>query len=337
MRSRALAWLPLLAVVLPSCARTSSLDEVADFSPRFSPDGERIVFASDRGGQQEQIFEVVLESGEISQLTTLPGTAADPTYDIDGRTVIFVYRPPGVNGYQLGSIANGEVEFILGPEYRVAFPDVRRDGTIVAACVVPSTLDSTFGICVVERGEAVPTIVFDDPTARDWEPVWSPDGTEIALVSDRDGDDEILVMDSDGSNVRQLTSNAEDDTDPAWAPDGSKIAFDRGETDVSIWVMDGDGSGARRIVEGIRPAWSPDGESLAFYRSFVGDSSLGAAVAIAPLDGSATTFVTQVQEEPGSESPPWPVWVIVGVAAVGFALYRITRKPRTSSLVPPAE
>ena len=52
-----------------------------------------------------------------------------------------------------------------------------------------------------------------------------PDGTRIAFVSLRAGNEEIYVMHADGSNVVRLTQHPSIDTEPAWSPDGTKIAF----------------------------------------------------------------------------------------------------------------
>ena len=51
---------------------------------------------------------------------------------------------------------------------------------------------------------------------RDDQPVWSPDGKQIAFVSYLDGDAEIFVMKSDGSDQRRITNNDFHDSDPAW-------------------------------------------------------------------------------------------------------------------------
>ena len=55
-----------------------------------------------------------------------------------------------------------------------------------------------------------------DNDDEDRHPDWSPDGRRIAFESDRDGDYEIYVMNSDGSGVTQLTDNDDEDRHPDW-------------------------------------------------------------------------------------------------------------------------
>ena len=54
--------------------------------------------------------------------------------------------------------------------------------------------------------------------AADMGPAWSPDGSRIAFCSDRDGDQEIYLMDASGQRVTQLTDNDRDDFGPSWSP-----------------------------------------------------------------------------------------------------------------------
>ena len=74
--------------------------------------------------------------------------------------------------------------------------------------------------------------------ATDLYPSWSPDGTKIALETNRDGNNEIYVMNADGSNLTNLTNNAATDRTPSWSPDGTKIAFETNrDGNNEIYVM----------------------------------------------------------------------------------------------------
>jgi Tol biopolymer transport system component len=97
----------------------------------------------------------------------------------------------------------------------------------------------------------------------------------IAFVSNRDGNDEIYVVDSDGSGLANLTNNPASDSAPTWSPDGKRIAFqsDRDSEFGLIYVMNADGSNVTRLTDespskgGLSvfdPLWSPDGKKIAF-------------------------------------------------------------------------
>jgi hypothetical protein len=100
--------------------------------------------------------------------------------------------------------------------------------------------------------------------AGDGLPVWSPDGKEIAFMSDREGSLDIHKMNSDGSNVRILTNDSGSEVDPAWSPDGTKLIFVHdavGLFNPQIYIMNSDGSGewTQLTFDGSNryPAWRP--------------------------------------------------------------------------------
>ena len=90
--------------------------------------------------------------------------------------------------------------------------------------------------------------------------MYSPDGTQMAFTSNRDGNPEIYIMNVDGAGVRRLTNHPAIDTTPTWSPTGNQIAFtsERGGTP-SIWIVGVDGLNPRRITfeNSDRATWSP--------------------------------------------------------------------------------
>ena len=99
-----------------------------------------------------------------------------------------------------------------------------------------------------------------DQSGGQLEPTWSPDGSQIAFRSFRDGNSEVYVMNADGSEQTNLTNDPALDNAPAWSPDGTKLAFttDR-DGDFEIYRMDADGANKVNLTQNPafdeRPDW----------------------------------------------------------------------------------
>ena len=95
---------------------------------------------------------------------------------------------------------------------------------------------------------------------------------KIVFGSQRNNNNDIFSINSDGSDEIRLTDNPRGDANPNWSPDGTKIVFDstRGSTVFlpDIWVMNADGTGKKKLTTdpGLdkEPSWSPDGTKIAF-------------------------------------------------------------------------
>jgi TolB protein len=139
--------------------------------------------------------------------------------------------------------------------------------------------------------------------AHDSAPAWSPDGSKIAFVSDRDGNHGLYVMNADGTGVTRVTNQV--DNYPDWSPDGSQIVFHRNTgNNHDLYVVNADGTGERRLTrkaasEG-SPAWSPDGTQIAFDVSSVGANNF--EIYVMNADGKGATNLTNNPETFDSSS-----------------------------------
>jgi dipeptidyl aminopeptidase/acylaminoacyl peptidase len=164
-------------------------------------------------------------------------------------------------------------------------------------------------IWVMEPGVPGATQLTID-AAADLTPRWSPDGTMIAFKTDRDGNDEIYVMNANGALPANpnLTGNPARDASPAWSPDGTRIAFvSNRDGNNEIYVMDATGLNPIRITndaaEDRDPAWSPDGTTIAF----VSDRAAGGVRQIFVTSPSGTNINTVQWTSTGGNKgvPTW--------------------------------
>lgn len=112
------------------------------------------------------------------------------------------------------------------------------------------------------------------------DPVWSPDGTQIAFVWAPHSQADLYVMNADGSNVRRITAEATEQIEPQWSPDGTTLVYvDMGKDDqvdpqfsatADIWTVPSNGGTPTRLTTedgpDAYPDYSPDGTEIVYAR-----------------------------------------------------------------------
>ncbi len=212
-----------LASLLPQAPLRNRIltGDANDYQPAVSPDGLQLAFVSDRDGNPELYLVGVGQNDPVIRLTETQGCANEhPSWLPDGSGLVFESNCLGGNW----EIYRANLSYTVDANARIT----------VALLISPVT-------GLADR--------LTDNNADDRWPRVSPDGSQIAFFSKRDGNSEIYTMSVDGSRQTRLTDNPAADEGPTWSPDGSKIAFNSNrDGDHEIFVMNRDGSGLVQLT-----------------------------------------------------------------------------------------
>jgi Tol biopolymer transport system component len=237
--------------------------------PIWSPDGTRLAFLSTRRGlrMNTRSYLINANSSGLRALTVQDAYNQVAAWLPDGRLVIYFYHT-GYDVCLINADGTGLRHLINSDTYAYAAlsPDGQRlvltrhsdEGALYSADV--DTLD----ICLLSA-----------TTPPRVHPVWSPNGSHIACITNYADHDALTVMDADGSNIRELGEIALHG-DFVWSPDSRALAYiGYGEWRYAIYIAHADGSQHYHLTDlnsgdgggTLRPAtpcWSPDSRSLAF-------------------------------------------------------------------------
>jgi hypothetical protein len=217
-----------------------------DTNPAWSPDGERVVFVSDRTGNKD-LWVMDIAGQELGQITDHPGDEDMPAWSPGGNALAFAaYREGNWDIYISRADGDRPRRLTSHPTADVA-PAWSPDGRWLAFA---SYRDDNWEIYVISRdGSELMRLTENDAT--DFRPAWSPQGNLIAFESYRDGDMEIYVVGVEGEETRNLTNApAANDHGPAWDASGEKLWFySNQEAGWDIFSLNLDGSGLANMTK----------------------------------------------------------------------------------------
>ena len=159
-------------------------------TPRFTPDGRRIVFTlSDGGGQQ--IASVDVQGKNLQKLTASQGLNCWPAISPDGAKIAFGSSRDGHFQIYVMNSDGGNVTRLTNSPSRDMRPNWSPDGKRIA---FTSTRDGNHEIYVMQADGSRPVRLTDHPERDDF-PVWHPNGRQILTVSERAGRHDLYLID----------------------------------------------------------------------------------------------------------------------------------------------
>ncbi len=243
-------------------------------SPRWSPDGSRIVFISDAEGKP-QLFVRWMDTGQTALLTNLSESPADLTWSPDGKLLAFTQFVPG----DKPSLAKPPEK----PEGANWAPPVTVIDDVVYRVDGQGYLKSGYSqVFLVSAEGGAPRQLTRGAFNHRGGLAFTPDGKRLLLSANRrddwqlnPADSDIHAIDLDTLAMTQLTRRDGPDVSPLVAPNGKTIAYlgfdDRrlGHQITRLYIMNADGSNARAVSQTFEfdiedPVWAENGLSLYF-------------------------------------------------------------------------
>ena len=268
-----------------------------DTLPRWSPDARTLAFVSDRAApdktdgkkrKPKNVFVLSLDGGEARQLTSFDDDCGELAWSPDGRRIAFTVKDAKAEGAD-DDAAPRVYERMRYKTDEGYLSDQRRKH-----------------IWIVDGAGSKPWRLTDG----DWDdqhPAWSPDGREIAFVSNRSADRErntvadIHVVSVTDGMLRRVTDEFGQYGNPSWSPDGATIAcygvekaLGSAARNVHLWLWPAAGGGKgtdllakwdrtvgsvvmsdmRAQVQTLAPKWSADRTRVIFVGSDQGTANV---------------------------------------------------------------
>lgn len=267
--------------------------------PSWSPDSKWFIASvlttvtNQEGKEQEtyNLFRINSNTVQKDRITTSTSSDLYPSWSPDGQWIAFLrFTPESMTAKPGTGTACGRTpDFFTGCNYADLYI-TRSDGSnsvfLLESVYIhmdelgrdsvynnPSWSPDSKWLAVLTGTEQpdITLINIDTGESRvlaahpglDIYPTWSADGSTLAFVSNREGNDEVYLIAADGNELVNLTNNVGSDFNPVWSPSGRYLAFlsDREESRAyKLYIMNADGTETRKLHDDYvftRPSWFP--------------------------------------------------------------------------------
>ncbi len=249
------------------------------FQPSWSPNGKRIAYwLIANEGSKRKIATISVSGGEPNIIENPATENWNPVWSPDGKFLYYSSNQSGSMAFWRVRLDEntgntlGDAEIVPTPGKFNGHLSISKDGKRI----IYVQMNSKSNLKAVEfdplkkipKGESY-WITSGDYEIRN--PRLSPNGKDFVFTLDRLSQEDIVLINKDGKNWRDLTTDKYFNRYPTWSPDGKKITFTSDLSGIhQIWIMNSDGSNSRQITNDKKatsfPIWSADGKKL-IYRT----------------------------------------------------------------------
>jgi dipeptidyl aminopeptidase/acylaminoacyl peptidase len=267
--------------------RQFTFGEQSDTTPRWSPDGKQIAFLSNRGQRkQTQIHVIPVDGGEARPITNMQGEFGGFEWSPDGKQIVVQFRKRDPDDLEREKDGQKKLGIVARHYDRVHY---KLDGY----GYLPK---ERWHLWLINSTTGKARQLTDHPVYDELEPAWSPDGSQIAFVSNRCDDPDLdpdvvdlFVASTTDGRIRCVETPLGRKSLPQFSPDGTRIAYfgreGRGDDWKSVHLYFAD-MGGKKLAQNLtgendfcissgtindtgsppqsKPTWSPDGRSIYF-------------------------------------------------------------------------
>jgi serine/threonine protein kinase/Tol biopolymer transport system component len=185
-----------------------------------SPDGRSLAYFQPERGPNGDLWMIPAAGGEPRRLTHDVTAAGNPVFTRDGRWIVYSSSRSGSRTLWRVPVAGGAPEPVTTGAGEDDEPDVSRaDGRLVY-----TNSRHAFALMIADVATGERREVLERRQQLNG-PVFSPDGLRLAFFAWTDEREQLFVIGSDGSGLRQVTRGEAPSIMPRWSPDGTSLFF----------------------------------------------------------------------------------------------------------------
>jgi TolB protein len=245
--------------------------------------------------QLSQICLMNADGSDQRQLTNNPrANHYYPSLAPDGQSVVFASNQSGQHDIFEVDLAGNQKRLTFGLG-ETAAPEISPDGTQIVFTLIDK--DKRNAVWVMGRTGSNPHQLYGPPEADAWDPIWSPDGSQIMFAARVNEAVQLFIMNLDGTGLQQVTDMPNLRGRNDWSINNEIVTYSGTPWTRELYLMHVDGSDLRQITptggNSQGPSFSPDGQWVTFTAYFDRPRDVnGCEIYIMRLDGTQLTRLT---------------------------------------------